>query len=260
MWSAALEVTRAVGYEGVGTVEFLVLGDMCAFLEMNTRLQVEHGVTELVTGIDLVQLQLRIAAGLPLPFDQDEVAVKGHAVEARLCAERPRQDYRPTPGAVLHASWPEGEGLRVDAGVESGSVVSSAYDSLVAKVLAVADRRQNALSRLRRALGGPLELDGVETNRELLVAILSDDDFVAGRSATDFLDRHPELVAARLDLAVRRRHAAAAALFLEHSRAAASIVASVPPGFRNIGQAHHTERFADGDDLFEVVLGRSRDS
>jgi acetyl/propionyl-CoA carboxylase alpha subunit len=256
MWSAAVDAARAVAYEGVGTVEFVVDGEDCAFLEMNTRLQVEHGITELVTGVDLVQLQLMVADGLALPFTQDEVSIGGHAVEARLCAERPRDGYRPTPGPVVHARWPEGDGLRVDAAVETGSVVRVAYDNLVAKVLAVGERRGTAVARLRAALGGPLELDGLETNRDLLAAVLGEVDFLAGRTATDYLDRHPEGVAATLPAGVRRRHAAAASLFLEHLRAAASVVPGAPPSWRNVGRAEHQDRYAEGDDRIAVSVGR----
>ncbi|HXW39177.1 MAG TPA: biotin/lipoyl-containing protein, partial [Acidimicrobiales bacterium] len=257
MWRAAVDAARAVGYEGVGTVEFVVWGSECAFLEMNTRLQVEHGITELVTGVDLVALQLEVAAGRPLPFAQDEVRVAGHAIEVRLCAERPRQGYRPTPGRVMHARWPEGEGLRVDAGVETGSVVSAAYDSLVAKLMATGDRRDLALARLRHALAGPLEVDGLETNRELLAAILDDPDFAAGRTATDFLGRRPELAEARLELAVRRRHAVAASVFLEHLRVGTSLVPGVPAGWRNVGTAVHTDRFGDAEEQVSVTLERA---
>jgi len=260
MWRAAVDAARAVGYEGVGTVEFVVWGSECAFLEMNTRLQVEHGVTELVTGIDLVALQLEVAAGRPLPFGQDEVEVAGHAIEVRLCAERPREGYRPTPGRVLHARWPDGEGLRVDAAVETGSVVSAAYDSLVAKLMAVGERRDVALARLRRAVAGPLEVDGLETNRELLAAILEDPGFAAGDTTTDFLGRRPELAEARLDLAVRRRHVVAALAFLQHVRAAASLVPGVPAGWRNVGRAVHTDQFGDGDERLSVTLERTRES
>ncbi len=261
MWSAAVAAARAVGYEGVGTVEFVVGGSGggeadAFFLEMNTRLQVEHGVTELVTGVDLVQLQLAVADGRPLPFTQEEVSVGGHAVEARLCAERPRHDHRPTPGRVLHARWPRGEGIRVDAGVEDGSTVSPAYDSLIAKVLAVGEGREAATARLRAALAGPLELDGVETNREMLVAVLGEADFLAGRTATDYLDTHPGVVAAALAPDVRRRHAAAAALFLEQERSAASVVPGAPPGWRNVGRARHHDRLVDGDDRLSVAVSR----
>jgi len=259
MWEAAVKAARAVGYEGVGTVEFVVGGESgqeCAFLEMNTRLQVEHGVTELVTGLDLVQLQLGVAAGLALPFTQDEVSIRGHAMEARLCAERPRDSYRPTPGRVIHARWPEGEGVRVDASVETGSVVSAAYDSLVAKIMAVGDRRETAAARLRAALGGPLELDGVETNRDLLAAVLEEADFLAGRTATDYLDFHPDVVAAALPAWVRSRHAAAASLFLEHLGASRSIVAGAPPSWRNVGRSMHEDHFFDGEERISVTLSR----
>ncbi len=243
MWDAAVAAARVVAYEGVGTVEFVVDGDECAFLEMNTRLQVEHGVTELVTGVDLVGLQLAVAAGRPLPFTQHDVAVTGHAVEVRLCAEVPRHDYRPASGRVVHARWPDGDGVRVDAAVESDSVVSPAYDNLVAKILAWGDDRSLALARLRAALVGRLELDGVETNRDLLVAALGEPDFVAGRTSTDYLDRHADVIAATVDPVVERHHAAAAAIYLDHRRAARSLVPGVSPGWRNVGRALHRDRF-----------------
>jgi propionyl-CoA carboxylase alpha chain len=245
MWDAAVAAAKAVAYEGVGTVEFVVGDDECAFLEMNTRLQVEHGVTELVTGVDLVGLQLAVAAGRPLPFTQDDIAVTGHAVEVRLCAEVPRHDYRPAPGWVVHASWPDGDGVRVDAAVESDGAVSPAYDNLVAKILAWGDDRATAVARLRAAVRSRLELDGIETNRDLLVATLGDADFCAGRTSTAYLDAHPDVVAAAVDPVVQRRHAAAAALYLDHRRAARSLVPGAPPGWRNVGRALHRDRFVD---------------
>jgi acyl-CoA carboxylase subunit alpha len=245
MWDAAVAAAKAVAYEGVGTVEFVVSDDECAFLEMNTRLQVEHGVTELVTGVDLVRLQLAVAAGRPLPFTQDDIAVTGHAVEVRLCAEVPRHDYRPAPGRVVHARWPDGDGVRVDAAVESGGAVSPAYDNLVAKLLAWGDDRATAVARLRAAVRSRLELDGVETNRELLAAALGDADFVAGRTSTDYLDAHPDVVAAAVDPVVERHHVAAAALYVDHRRAARSLVPGAPPGWRNVGRALHRDRFVD---------------
>jgi acetyl/propionyl-CoA carboxylase alpha subunit len=259
MWKAAVDAARAVAYEGVGTVEFVVSGaGDAAFLEMNTRLQVEHGITELVTGIDLVRLQLSVAAGLPLGFTQDEVTVTGHAVEARLCAERPRDGFRPTPGTVVHARWPESEGIRVDAAVESGSVVGAAYDSLVAKVMAAGGRRDEAVARLRAALGGALELDGVETNRSLLAAVMRERDFLAGDVATDYLDRHPEVVGAAPDPDVRRRHAIAAALFLEYVRAGASVVPGPLGAWRNVGRPGHRDRFDERWEGGEWSVGLCR--
>lgn len=261
MWSAAVAASRAVDYQGVGTVEFVVGGPSgrptgAWFLEMNTRLQVEHGVTELITGIDLVRLQLAVADGRPLPFTQDEVSVVGHAVEARLCAERAREGHRPTPGRVLHVRWPEGEGLRVDAGVAAGSEVSAAYDSLLAKVMAAGERREVAVARLRAALAGPLELDGVETNRQLLAAVCGEADFLAGRTSTDYLERHPEVVAAALPAEVRRHQAAAAALFLERARVGASVVPGAPASWRNVGRSQHLDHLLDGGERLSVAVGR----
>jgi propionyl-CoA carboxylase alpha chain len=233
-----------VDYVGVGTVEFLVDGSEFFFLEMNTRLQVEHGVTELVTGLDLVGLQLLVAAGRPLPLAQEHVTVTGHAVEARLCAERPREDYRPTPGTARHVAWPQGAGLRTDAAIESGSAVSSSFDSLVAKVMAHADTRDEAVARLNRAVVA-LEVDGLETNRDLLGAILRDPEFRRGDAGIDYLDGRADLRDAVPADDVRHRHAAAAASALLHRRAAESLVPVPAVGWRNVGTAHHVDTLVD---------------
>jgi propionyl-CoA carboxylase alpha chain len=245
MWDAAVAVTRAVDYVGVGTVEFLVEADGFFFLEMNTRLQVEHGVTELVTGLDLVGLQLVVASGLPLPLAQSDVAPSGHAVEVRLCAERPREDYRPTPGTATHVLWPQGPGLRTDRAIESGSVVSPAYDSLVAKLMAHGQDRSAAVKRLARALRS-LELDGLETNRDLLGAVLDDDLFRAGEADVHYLDSRPDLRDAALPDEARHRHAAAASFCLTGERAAASLVPVPAAGWRNVGRALHADGLSDG--------------
>jgi propionyl-CoA carboxylase alpha chain len=253
MWQAAVQAARAVGYAGAGTVEFLVDGDEFYFLEMNTRLQVEHGVTELVTGLDLVGLQFFVAAGNPLPFGQEDVTVSGHAVEARLCAERPREDYRPTPGTVARARWPGGPGLRTDAAVETGSTVSSSYDSLVAKVMAHGAGRPQAIGRLARALR-QLELDGLETNRCLLGAVLDDPAFRRGDAGIDFLDGRDDLRDAALGDDVRHRHAAAAAFALVQQQAAQSLVPVTGPGWRNVGVAEHVDVLSDGAGSVAVRL------
>jgi acetyl/propionyl-CoA carboxylase alpha subunit len=237
-------------------VEFLVEGSEFFFLEMNTRLQVEHGVTELVTGLDLVGLQLLVATGRPLPFAQDEVAVRGHAIEVRLCAERPREDYRPTPGSVSHVRWPEGSGIRVDRAVESGSTVSPAYDSLVAKVMAHAESRPTAIARLGRAVRA-LQLDGLETNRELLSAIVDDDVFRSGRAGIGYLDRRADLQAATLPDAVRHRHAAAVAFALLEVRSARSLVPVRAAGWRNVGTALHRDILSDAGGTIEVRVPRA---
>jgi propionyl-CoA carboxylase alpha chain len=254
MWHAATVAARSVGYLGVGTVEFLVDGSEFYFLEMNTRLQVEHGVTELVTGLDLVGLQLLVASGQPLPLAQENVTVSGHAVEARLCAERPREGYRPTPGRAGHVAWPEGPGLRTDAAIESGSTVSASFDSLVAKVMAHAESREAAIGRLGRAMAA-LEVDGLETNRDLLGAILHDDVFRHGDAGIDYLDGREDLRDAGLADDVRHRHAAAAALALLHRRAAESLVPVPAAGWRNVGAAHHVDTFVDASGSVNVRTG-----
>jgi propionyl-CoA carboxylase alpha chain len=253
MWEAAVAAARAVGYEGAGTVEFLVDGDDFSFLEMNTRLQVEHGVTELVTGLDLVGLQLAVASGRPLPFTQSEVATSGHAVEARLCAERPREDYRPTPGTVRAVLWPAGAGLRTDRGIESGTVVSPAYDSLVAKLMAHGGDRAGAIARLSLALRA-LQLDGLETNRELLQAVLDDGAYRRGDVDIHFLENRPDLRDAVLDDEVRHRHAAAVAAALLEERAARSLVPVPAAGWRNVGTALHADELTDAAGVLSVRL------
>ena len=256
MWDAAVAAARAVDYVGVGTVEYLVDASGFYFLEMNTRLQVEHGVTELVTGLDLVGLQLEVAAGRPLPLTQSDVAATGHAVEVRLCAERPREDYRPTPGTATFVRWPDGPGLRTDGAIESGSTVSPAYDSLVAKLMAHGRDREGAVARLSRALRA-MELDGLETNRQLLGAVLDDAVFQAGQADVHYLDSRPDLRDAALPDDVRQRHAAAAACCLTAARAAASLVPLRAAGWRNVGRALHADALTDAVGTLEVrVAGR----
>ena len=212
---------------------------------MNTRLQVEHGVTELVTGLDLVGLQLAVAEGRPLPFGQDEVVEVGHAVEVRLCAERPREDYRPTPGRVTHVRWPEGPGLRTDRGIESGSVVSPAYDSLVAKVMAHGEDRDAAIARLSRAVARARARWPRDQPRSCSAAVLDDDAFRRGEADVHYLDSRPDLRDARLPDAVRHRHAAAAAFCLTDERASRSLVPRARPGLAQRRPAA-PRRSADG--------------
>jgi acetyl/propionyl-CoA carboxylase alpha subunit len=254
MWDAAVAAAGAVSYVGAGTVEFLVDGGHFFFLEMNTRLQVEHGVTELVTGVDLVGLQLMVAGGEPLPFAQSDLATAGHAIEVRLCAERPREEYRPTPGVVTHVRWPSAPGIRCDRGVETGSVVSPAYDSLVAKLLAHGPERTSAAARLARALRA-LELDGLETNRDLLAAVLDDGDFGDGAVDVHYLERRPELRDAAPSEEVRRLHAAAVAARLLDDRAARSLVPVPAPGWRNVGVPLHADVLTDAGGSLEVRAG-----
>ncbi|MFC7691890.1 ATP-grasp domain-containing protein [Paeniroseomonas aquatica] len=184
MGEAAVRLARAVGYVGAGTVEFLLDAEGAFwFLEMNTRLQVEHPVTECVTGLDLVALQIEVAAGAPLPLGQQEVALRGHAIEARLYAEDPRQGFLPQTGRVLVFDPPAGPGLRVDAGILPGQEVTAFYDPMLAKIIAHGRDREEARRRLVRALE-ELALLGPITNRDFLLSILRDPVFAGGRPPT----------------------------------------------------------------------------
>ncbi|HUO71057.1 MAG TPA: biotin carboxylase N-terminal domain-containing protein [Solirubrobacteraceae bacterium] len=188
--AGAAALTRACGYEGVGTVEFIATSDAREFyfLEMNTRLQVEHPVTELVYGVDLVELQLRIAAGQPIALRQDELAPTGHAVEARLYAEDPAGGFLPATGVIRAYREPGGAGIRVDSGVRAGTEIGTSYDPMLAKVIAHGPDRATALRRLRRALA-EFELVGVRTNAAFTRALLARDDVRAGAQDTGLLER-----------------------------------------------------------------------
>lgn len=189
MGEAAVRAAEAVGYEGAGTVEFLVDGEAFYFMEMNTRIQVEHGVTELVTGVDLVRQQLRIASGLPLDICQEDVRVRGCAMECRVNAEDPHGDFRPCPGKVEFLHFPGGAGVRVDSCLYNGCTMSPYYDSLAAKVLAHGATRLEAVRKMRRCLE-EFTLEGFPTNAELSYEILFHPVFVRGRCTTGFLDAH----------------------------------------------------------------------
>ncbi|HWD42590.1 MAG TPA: biotin carboxylase N-terminal domain-containing protein [Actinomycetota bacterium] len=234
---AALAVARAVGYTGAGTVEFLLEdAERFWFLEVNARIQVEHPVTEAVTGLDLVRLQLLVAAGQPLPPAATRARLDGHAIEARLYAEDPAAGFLPQAG-VLRRFRVGDRGARVDAGVADWSVVGVHYDPLLAKVIVHAPTREEAAGRLAAVLAAA-RLHGVVTNRDLLIGVLRSEAFLAGETDTSFLDRHPpaELAAAggSRDPATTRLHAAAAALAAQaERRAAASVCATIPSGWRN---------------------------
>lgn len=188
MGDAAVEAARSVGYVNAGTVEFLLDQDgQYYFMEMNTRIQVEHGVTELVTGTDIVELQLRVACGEQLPFEQSEVAMRGHAVECRVYAEDPLRDYLPSPGRVTRILLPTGDHVRNDVGTYSGDEISTYYDPMLSKVLTWGDSRHEALQRMGRALAD-LKVEGVRTNIALLRAVIAHPAFRAGDFNTDFLD------------------------------------------------------------------------
>jgi 3-methylcrotonyl-CoA carboxylase alpha subunit len=193
MGRAACDAARAIGYQGAGTVEFIVEQDDFFFMEMNTRLQVEHPVTEAITGQDLVEWQLRVAAGETLPLQQDELAIDGHAIEVRVYAEDPARDYRPSTGRLAHLRQP-GPPSRVDTGVRQGDAITVHYDPMIAKLIVHGSTRDEAVARLRAALG-QYKVGGVRTNLALLRAIASNPDFAAAALDTSFLARHPELLA-----------------------------------------------------------------
>src|SRR5581483_3560970 len=184
---AAVRAAEAVGYVGAGTVEFLVDGDGFYFLEMNTRLQVEHPITEEVTGVDLVAAQLLVAAGEPLPWSQDQLSQRGHAIEARLYAEDPSHGFLPQAGRVLVYREPRAPGVRIDSGIAEGCEVPVHYDPLLAKVIASGETRERARVRLMEALRH-LPILGIRTNLPLLLAVLEHPRFQAGRTDTTFLD------------------------------------------------------------------------
>ena len=191
MGAAAVKAAKAVGYENAGTVEFLLDPDRehFYFMEMNTRIQVEHGVTELVTGVDLVRQQLRIASGLALRLRQEDVTLQGHAIECRINAEDPVQGFRPCPGRVDFLHFPGGPGVRVDSCLYSGCELSPYYDSMAAKILAYAPTRMETIRRMRRCLE-EFTLEGFPTNAELSYQILYHPEFILGECTTAFLDEH----------------------------------------------------------------------
>jgi acetyl-CoA carboxylase, biotin carboxylase subunit len=190
MGAAALNAARAVAYTGAGTVEFLLADETrdFYFLEMNTRLQVEHPVTELVTGIDLVREQIMVAAGEPLSFKQSEIDWRGHAIECRVYAENPENDFIPSPGRITHLRVPAGAGVRDDGGVEAGAEVSIYYDPMISKLAAWGRTRLEAIDRLRRALD-EYTVSGIRTTLPFFREIVRDEEFIAGRLDTGFISR-----------------------------------------------------------------------
>jgi propionyl-CoA carboxylase alpha chain len=252
---AAVTAAKAIGYVGAGTVEFVLEGDgRFWFLEVNTRLQVEHPVTEMVTGLDLVRVQLEVAAGAPLPAAVLDAPLDGHAIEARLYAEDVPAGFLPTTGTVHRFAVPTGAGIRVDAGVVDGTVVGTHYDAMLAKVVAWAPTRGEAAAKLAEALERA-QLHGPVTNRPLLVRTLRHPEFLAGATDTGFLVRHdPAALGAPLaDGAAHRVHALAAALALrEVERAGSPVPVGIPHGWRNVGPAHQPVELGVAGDRLSV--------
>ncbi|HEY7857408.1 MAG TPA: biotin carboxylase N-terminal domain-containing protein [Candidatus Nanopelagicales bacterium] len=251
--SAAVAAARAIGYVGAGTVEFVLDAERrFYFLEVNTRLQVEHPVTEGVTGLDLVRLQLIVAEGQPLPPEVRTATMTGHSVEARLYAEDVGAGFLPATGTVHRFTVPDLPGVRVDAGVAQGSVVGPYYDPMLAKVVATAPTRDRACRLLARALE-ETQLHGVVSNRELLVAILREPEFLAGDIDTGYLTRHDpgELSRSRRRPDALGVHAVAAALAAQAARRdAAPVLTTIPSGWRNVVNGPQQETYqCDGSDI-----------
>ncbi|HZD67032.1 MAG TPA: biotin carboxylase N-terminal domain-containing protein [Acidimicrobiales bacterium] len=266
--AAAVAAGKAIGYTGAGTVEFVLEADGSFwFLEVNTRLQVEHPVTEAVTGLDLVAQQIRVAEGEALGPEVTGAQIDGHAIEVRLYAEQITRsdggpgasggepggtDYLPATGTLHRFRVPEG--VRVDTGVEDGSVVSPHYDPMLAKVVAHGRTRTEAARTLARALAGAA-VHGVTTNRDLLVGILGEAEFLAGRTDTGYLVRHdPVALGAGTLVGGGVRHAAAAALATQAAnRASARVLGGMPSGWRNVGGVPQQVAYLIGDDRVEVA-------
>lgn len=217
MGRAAVAAATAVGYRNAGTIEFLFQNGEFYFLEMNTRIQVEHPVTELITGIDLVQWQIRVAAGEPLPFKQEGLGAAGHAIECRITCEDPLNGFLPTTGTIRRLDLPSGPGVRWDGGIAEGFEVSLYYDPLLAKLIVHAPDRAAAIERMRRALA-ELRILGIETSVPFHRRVMEEEDFRAGRLDIRYLDTHPELLAARPSDEALRVAALAAALLEERER------------------------------------------
>ena len=258
--ATAVTAGEAIGYEGAGTVEFLVAPDGgFFFLEMNTRLQVEHPVTEAVTGLDLVQMQIDVARGEHLPAQADVPPSRGHAIEARLYAEDPANDFLPATG-VLHQFRIPRQGVRVDSGVYDGVEIGIHYDPMLAKVIAHGRSRTEAARRLAEALGGAI-IHGVATNRALLVRTLRHPEFLAGAIDTHFLQRHSaaELGAPLTDDTAAGIHALAAALADQAARrAASSVLGSLPSGWRNNPSQDQEVSFLRGGAVIDIAYRFTR--
>lgn len=261
MGAAALTLARAIGYQSAGTVEFLV-DDATRdfyFLEVNARLQVEHPVSEAVSGIDIVREQLRLAQGEELGYTQDDIALRGHAIEARLCAEDPAVGFLPAVG-TLHAFEPAVQPvLRWENGIQKDSVVTVDFDPLLSKVIAYAPTRELAIASLALGLER-LHLGGVTTNRDFLVNVLRSDTFLRGDATTDFIERVTPPLTLKLEEADLVAAACAGALWLQgHHRANALVLADIPSGWRNARLPRQRVALLHGERSLEVNYLRRRD-
>lgn len=189
MGSIAKKVAKTAGYTSCGTVEFLVDSDKnFYFMEMNTRIQVEHPITEMRTGIDLVKEQIRIAAGEELKFRQKQIKFSGHSIECRINAENPNKNFMPSPGKINEINMPGGNGIRIDTAIYNGYTIPSNYDSMIAKIISFGVNRNEAISKMKRALE-ELVIDGIDTNRDFLFDIIKNPNFIRGNFDTSFIEK-----------------------------------------------------------------------
>lgn len=261
MGAAAVKAAEAISYDNAGTVEFIYSEDgSFYFLEVNTRLQVEHPVTEMVTGMDLVEEQIRVASGLPLSVSQDDVTFRGHAIEARLYAEDPDNDFLPVSGKVACWASPDVEDVRYDTAVRTGSEVSVFYDPMIAKIIAYGADRTTALSRLRYALRH-LTVSGMTTNQAFLLKVLDNEHFISGDFNTHFVDQHMEALKTKSD----ETPALLAAFLADYLERDAQRKIPIPSGWRNnfyqfqqisygIGETTYLIKYRFSVDSLEVCI------
>ena len=257
MGTAAVEAAKAVGYVGAGTVEFLLdeAGEFY-FLEMNTRLQVEHPVTEMVTGYDLVEWQIRVARGEDLPAEQADIDLFGHAIEVRLYAEDPSAGFLPSTGPIKLFATPEGEGVRIDSGVETGDEVTPFYDAMVAKLITYGETREDARLKMRSALRDTA-LFGPLNNRDFLLDVLDRPDFIHGAATTAFIDDNfgdvflpPAVSSSDLAVAAATQHV----LAMEHHHSQSASVNEELLDWVSMGRVTDTRRYDLGEQTYDVSL------
>lgn len=254
MAEGAVNAAKSVGYDNAGTVEFILdkKGDFY-FLEVNTRLQVEHPVTETITGLDLVRLQIEVAEGKPIPFNQEDVVASGHAVECRLYAEDPYNNYLPVTGTIRHFLPYDSDNMRYDTGVVSGSTIDVFYDPMIAKVISYGNDRAEALRVMSNALR-KTTLTGLTTNKAFLIEVLNDNGFAIGDFDTRYLDQHPELTQPRQPNAEQLAESAVAATLAawvqrENER---TVMGNVPSGWRNSFYCGQTQAYSWKDEALKV--------
>ena len=268
MGEAAVQAANSIGYIGAGTVEFILAPDgQYYFLEMNTRLQVEHPITECITGIDLVREQIQVAQGEPLSIDQATLQINGAAIECRIYAEDPANDFLPTIGNLVDWHLPEMTGLRLDTGVETGSAVSIYYDPMLAKVIASGRNREEAIQRMTRALQD-MSIQGIVTNRRFLIQVLQHDAFSSGEISTHFINTHfPVIEADSPTDHTLSTHAMVATALASQNRTTHRRLPSLRPGWRNnpfgtqsakytVGETEITIAYeSQADNIFEMTAG-----